>query len=365
MPMTDVVETDHEGKPFTARSFLQYLRRSNSIWWDGSSHGDECPWVFRGHSNAAWKLVPSAARPLEINKLRSIIEGLRKLPDEDPVCKPGATDKQNSQLPENLSPINRERMLLIEAQRLVLARFVKLGWDLSILDGNIQQKPSALELGHLPIRRGDGNFNSELPMQAQAQHHKVPTFLLDWTEDPVVAGHFAANGNSEGEPVGLAVWAMNVERAKLACQFDVGLGVHRPSPADNPYIKAQRGILTYYDRAEDFFDEKEYYPLLDEVIGMFDPERILDVIDGNLGGNQKNELRSYAIHDGQREMLKNWDHDVPCLRKIVLSGDCVTEFRELLSREGITKAHLMPTLDNASKTAFQLALDATHSQLRK
>src|SRR5260370_20128694 len=43
----------------TAHEFLTALRRSNNYWWED----DQIPWVFRGHKDKSWPLLPAAWRP--------------------------------------------------------------------------------------------------------------------------------------------------------------------------------------------------------------------------------------------------------------------------------------------------------------
>jgi hypothetical protein len=42
----------------SADEFVEALRRSNSHWWEDRAN----PWVFRGHANESWPLLPSAWR---------------------------------------------------------------------------------------------------------------------------------------------------------------------------------------------------------------------------------------------------------------------------------------------------------------
>jgi hypothetical protein len=46
-------------KANSAGQFVEALRRSNSHWWEDRS---TIPWVFRGHTNESWPLLPSAWR---------------------------------------------------------------------------------------------------------------------------------------------------------------------------------------------------------------------------------------------------------------------------------------------------------------
>jgi hypothetical protein len=56
-----------DGSQLTADEFLNYLRLSQDRWWEESGKlrlGDS-QWVFRGHADANWKLVPSGLRPID------------------------------------------------------------------------------------------------------------------------------------------------------------------------------------------------------------------------------------------------------------------------------------------------------------
>jgi len=55
MPETAGIEVAQAN---SAGEFIDALRRSNSHWWtDG-----HMPWVFRGHRDKSWPLLPSAWR---------------------------------------------------------------------------------------------------------------------------------------------------------------------------------------------------------------------------------------------------------------------------------------------------------------
>lgn len=355
MPMVEIVQKDAEGQLFTARSFLEYLRRSNPVWWSESQSTDVCSWVFRGHRNAGWKLVPSAARPLEINPLAQIIEGLRVLPDESSFQSQGQP-----------SPINRERQLLVEAQKLVFQNFLRLGRELSFPVGSGVPGQSIFELGYLPHRSSDEvNFRVlGTDSEALAQHHGVPTYLLDWTRDPIIAGHFAAS--HDGDEQDLAVWALDYDRAKFVFPhvtlidplFPSDLRVLEPPTADNPFLASQLGLLTCLGGAEQYFDEKGYFPALDEVIGKFEPKRVLEIFGREL--KIRGPFGSLGLPESYARAYENWNLDVPCLRKLVLPAEHLRDFRRLLRREGVTRAHLMPTLDNVATTALENSLDSSY-----
>ena len=55
MPETAGIEVAQAN---SARDFIDALRRSSSHWWTGR----HMPWVFRGHGEKSWPLLPSAWR---------------------------------------------------------------------------------------------------------------------------------------------------------------------------------------------------------------------------------------------------------------------------------------------------------------
>lgn len=84
-------------------------------------------------------------------------------------------------------------------------------------------------------------FPAHLPMLAFAQHHGVPTRLLDWTRSGSVAAYFAAADAVYTESSGeLVVWALNIELIHLYPRLQVVL---MPG-ANSPRLGAQKGLFT-------------------------------------------------------------------------------------------------------------------------
>ncbi len=100
---------------------------------------------------------------------------------------------------------------------------------------------------------------TQLDWLAVAQHHGMPTRLLDWTESPLVAAYFALKeaGFIAGQRKDAAIYA--IERPRLfetACDPNTPFSDHtaltlvRP-PHLSPRITAQRGVFTHHPKPTD------------------------------------------------------------------------------------------------------------------
>jgi len=229
----------------TAIEFLDALRPYQ--WVNGIVADWSLRWIFRGQGNSgekwalrppAWRKAGGGEKPYEseeiIGKLRNI----------------GSIDKQNRTIsvierfdeilqervpnlsshipPQHLSQLlqlvqqNKERVEEIVFQTLAEFEMVKEFSDLADRVGHPLDFDTSKETlldkwisDYLFSSLLDQDKNAERwmrPIVAIAQHHGVPTRLLDWTRSPLVAAFFAAEGAIKTDDSDrMAVFAINTE----------------------------------------------------------------------------------------------------------------------------------------------------------
>jgi FRG domain-containing protein len=180
-------------------------------------------WIFRGHSDDAYQLTPSALR----NNSQQLIER-----SNHPI-----TDSKTQRFLEICE----------------LDEFFKTADSI----GLALPEDTQLLRNYLKRARHESDVwpqEQVLSLMALAQHHGVPTRLLDWSRHPLKAALFAASGAAkDADKTGrLSVWAFSLDLF-LLCTWSTPSQMSRSSPpfvlvtapsATNSNLHAQEGVFT-------------------------------------------------------------------------------------------------------------------------
>ncbi len=231
-----------EGFYYTLLNFKDIMAKG-LLPYDAPSHRNT-RWIFRGHWDSVWKLLPSAFRnewykrfsAQPHNYLSMLVDLWRAYQD-------------NKKPNENKRRVESQ----IQTEYYLLRKFIDTANNLGINCNYIDS--SYDDYKEQKIKWPDERI---LPAMALAQHHRFPTRLLDFTYNPLLAAFFAAfypfekNFDKKLWKKKLCVWAIDEKNISLNAWQKVPLPINRSSN-----IFAQEGVLILDPDANNRFVKKK------------------------------------------------------------------------------------------------------------
>ena len=294
----------------TVDDFLEYLL-PNQPHWAGARRGEL---AYRGQASSAWRLIPKAFRDGEVMGY----EGGGLVPKHDRVAPQAQAE--------------------FEALRQFVRAADRAGLEVGEAGGRLLLPEDPQHVFGEPDWEYRWPQDDMLPVLALAQHHGVPTRLLDFTDDPSIASYFATDSawdEKEGRPViapgntRLAVWVIDLRFIRgishVRHRYPERVAEVRLPRAHNSFLHAQAGFFLIDRGANDVMHQGQ--PLSIEHAAA---ERARFWHSGDLLSRSKVE----AV----------WFNERP-IRKVELDSALTGELLIELDRRGTNMGTIMPSFD--------------------
>jgi len=177
------------------------------------------------------------------------------------------------------------------------------------------------------------------------QHHGVPTRLLDWTTNALVALFFAVESLNPENHVSDENASKEFLDDNELSEDGAAVFVINPSTINGKTILSSHPI----DVSENY-DEWSHYVKPMEFEDTFLP---LCVLAPHISPRIRAQSGTFTLHGANIWALDYYTNLRPLIRKIFIPYSCANEIREELTILGITQSFIYPDLDGISKEIKQ------------
>lgn len=167
-----------------------------------------------------------------------------------------------------------------------------------------------------------------------AQHHGLPTRILDWSYSPLVAAHFATSDPTKMDTDGV-IWMLDFFKA------------YEYLPDD---LKESRELIGGYG-----FDLEvlpKLFPTLEELDALAPPDFLIFFEPPSIDDRIVNQYALFSVMSSPKANLDEWlkeRPDVTCRKVIIPAGEIKWEIRDKLDHANVTERVLFGGLDGLSK----------------
>lgn len=199
-------------------------------------------------------------------------------------------------------------------------------------------------------------FSSFWHLITIAQHHGLPTRLLDWTYSPFVAAHFATANHEQFDKDGV-IWVVDYHQTHTLLPDDLKAALYEEG-AQAFTVELLRSVSREF-KSGDVNDESSFHDVI-RTLDQFDQlgrekEFLLFFEPPSLDDRIVNQFALFSVMPNPTRVIDDWltdagggDSSGRLLSRIIIPADLKWEVRDKLDQSNITERVLFPGLDGLS-----------------